>query len=278
MSVNISAKEVNELRQKTGSGMMDCKKALVEAGGDFDKAIDILRKKGQKVSAARSNRETSEGVVIYKLSPNEDKASILSFTCETDFVAKNEDFQELASKILDTAFDNNLSSVEEILSSSLGSSTIEQEIVNLIGKIGEKIEIREYQTFEGEKIVHYIHAGNKLGVLVSLVNTSSVDYVAAGKDVAMQIAAMNPIALNKDGVDQTVIDKEIEIGKEQALKEGKPENIVEKIAQGKLQKFFKDNTLLSQPFVKDNSMTIESYLGTFSSELTVDKFLRVSIG
>ena len=278
MSVNISAKEVNELRQKTGSGMMDCKKALVEAGGDFDKAIDILRKKGQKVSAARSNRETSEGIVIYKLSPNEDKASILSFTCETDFVAKNEDFQELASKILDTAFENNFSSVEEILSSKLDSLTIEQEIVNLIGKIGEKIELRQYENLEGEKIVPYIHAGNKLGVLVSLVNTSSVDYVSAGKDVAMQIAAMNPIALNKDGVDQSVIDKEIEIGKEQAIKEGKPENIVEKIAQGKLQKFFKENTLLSQPFVKDNSMTIESYLGTFSSDLTVDKFLRVSIG
>ena len=278
MSVNISAKEVNELRQKTGSGMMDCKKALVEAGGDFDKAIDILRKKGQKVSAARSNRETSEGIVIYKLSSNEDKASILSFTCETDFVAKNEDFQELASKILDTAFENNFSSVEEILSSKLDSLTIEQEIVNLIGKIGEKIELRQYENLEGEKIVPYIHAGNKLGVLVSLVNTSSVDYVSAGKDVAMQIAAMNPIALNKDGVDQSVIDKEIEIGKEQAIKEGKPENIVEKIAQGKLQKFFKENTLLSQPFVKDNSMTIESYLGTFSSDLTVDKFLRVSIG
>jgi len=278
MSVNISAKEVNELRQKTGSGMMDCKKALVEAGGDFDKAIDILRKKGQKVSAARSNRETSEGIVIYKLSSNEDKASILSFTCETDFVAKNEDFQELASRILDTAFENNFSSVEEILSSKLDSLTIEQEIVNLIGKIGEKIELRQYENLEGEKIVPYIHAGNKLGVLVSLVNTSSVDYVSAGKDVAMQIAAMNPIALNKDGVDQSVIDKEIEIGKEQAIKEGKPENIVEKIAQGKLQKFFKENTLLSQPFVKDNSMTIESYLGTFSSDLTVDKFLRVSIG
>ena len=278
MSVNISAKEVNELRQKTGSGMMDCKKALVEAGGDFDKAIDILRKKGQKVSAARSNRETSEGVVIYKLSSNEDKASILSFTCETDFVAKNKDFQELASRILDTAFENNFSSVEEILSSKLDSLTIEQEIVNLIGKIGEKIELRQFENLEGEKIVPYIHAGNKLGVLVSLVNTSSVDYVSAGKDVAMQIAAMNPIALNKDGVDQSVIDKEIEIGKEQAIKEGKPENIVEKIAQGKLQKFFKENTLLSQPFVKDNSMTIESYLGTFSSDLTVDKFLRVSIG
>ena len=257
---------------------MDCKKALVEAGGDFDKAIDILRKKGQKVSAARSNRETSEGIVIYKLSSNEDKASILSFTCETDFVAKNEDFQELASRILDTAFENNFSSVEEILSSKLDSLTIEQEIVNLIGKIGEKIELRQFENLEGEKIVPYIHAGNKLGVLVSLVNTSSVDYVSAGKDVAMQIAAMNPIALNKDGVDQSVIDKEIEIGKEQAIKEGKPENIVEKIAQGKLQKFFKENTLLSQPFVKDNSMTIESYLGTFSSDLTVDKFLRVSIG
>ena len=251
---------------------------FVEAGGDFDKAIDILRKKGQKVSAARSNRETSEGIVIYKLSSNEDKASILSFTCETDFVAKNEDFQELASRILDTAFENNFSSVEEILSSKLDSLTIEQEIVNLIGKIGEKIELRQFENLEGEKIVPYIHAGNKLGVLVSLVNTSSVDYVSAGKDVAMQIAAMNPIALNKDGVDQSVIDKEIEIGKEQAIKEGKPENIVEKIAQGKLQKFFKENTLLSQPFVKDNSMTIESYLGTFSSDLTVDKFLRVSIG
>ena len=225
----------------------------------------------------RSNRETSEGIVIYKLSSNEDKASILSFTCETDFVAKNEDFQELASRILDTAFENNFSSVEEILSSKLDSLTIEQEIVNLIGKIGEKIELRQFENLEGEKIVPYIHAGNKLGVLVSLVNTSSVDYVSAGKDVAMQIAAMNPIALNKDGVDQSVIDKEIEIGKEQAIKEGKPENIVEKIAQGKLQKFFKENTLLSQPFVKDNSMTIESYLGTFSSDLTVDKFLRVSI-
>jgi len=228
--------------------------------------------------SARSNRETSEGIVIYKLSSNEDKASILSFTCETDFVAKNEDFQELASRILDTAFENNFSSVEEILSSKLDSLTIEQEIVNLIGKIGEKIELRQFENLEGEKIVPYIHAGNKLGVLVSLVNTSSVDYVSAGKDVAMQIAAMNPIALNKDGVDQSVIDKEIEIGKEQAIKEGKPENIVEKIAQGKLQKFFKENTLLSQPFVKDNSMTIESYLGTFSSDLSVDKFLRISIG
>ena len=278
MSLNISAKEVNELRQKTGSGMMDCKKALVEAQGDVDKAIDILSKKGQKVSAARSNRETSEGVVIYKISPKQDKAYILSFTCETDFVAKNEEFQGLAEKILDIAFENNLTSIDDILKSDLDSISIEQHIVNLIGKIGEKIEIRDYQTLIGEKLVPYIHAGDKLGVLVSLVNTNSVDYVAAGKDVAMQIAAMNPIALNKDGVDHSIVEKEIEIGKEQALKEGKPENIIEKIAQGKLQKFFKDNTLLSQPFVKDSSLTVEKYLGSYSADLTVNKFIRVSIG
>ena len=292
MALNISAKEVNELRQKTGSGMMDCKKALVQAEGDFNKAIDILRKKGQKVSEARSNRETSEGIVIYKLNSSEDKASILSFTCETDFVAKNEKFKELASKILDLAFDNSLNSVlrlssfdtgmpnsvGDILKKDLYSNTVEQHIVNLIGKIGEKIEITEYKTLEGGKIVPYIHAGNKLGVLVSLSNVSSVDYISVGKDVAMQIAAMNPIAINSDQVDQSVVDKEIEIGKDQARKEGKPEQIIKKIAQGKLQKFFKENTLLNQSFVKDNSLTVESYLATFSSELSVDKFLRISIG
>ena len=278
MALNISAKEVNELRQKTGSGMMDCKKALVQSEGDFNKAIDILRKKGQKVSEARSNRETSEGIVIYKLNSSEDKASILSFTCETDFVAKNEEFKDLASKILDLAFDNSLNSVGDILKKDLYSNTVEQHIVNLIGKIGEKIEIREYKTLEGGKIVPYIHAGNKLGVLVSLSNVSSVDYISVGKDVAMQIAAMNPIAINSDQVDQSVVDKEIEIGKDQARKEGKPEQIIEKIAQGKLQKFFKENTLLNQSFVKDNSLTVESYLAAFSSELSVDKFLRISIG
>ena len=278
MALNISAKEVNELRQKTGSGMMDCKKALVQAEGDFNKAIDILRKKGQKVSEARSNRETSEGIVIYKLNSSEDKASILSFTCETDFVAKNEEFKDLASKILDLAFDNSLNSVGDILKKDLYSNTVEQHIVNLIGKIGEKIEITEYKTLEGGKIVPYIHAGNKLGVLVSLSNVSSVDYISVGKDVAMQIAAMNPIGINSDQVDQSVVDKEIEIGKDQARKEGKPEQIIEKIAQGKLQKFFKENTLLNQSFVKDNSLTVESYLATFSSELSVDKFLRISIG
>ena len=278
MGVNISAKDVNELRKKTGSGMMDCKKALVEAEGDFQKAIDILRKKGQKVSAARSNRETSEGLVLCKLNSDESQASILSFTCETDFVAKNEDFQSLAQDIMEVAFENNLESIDEVLASEINGSTIEQLILEMVGKIGEKIKISDFQIISGEKIVPYIHAGSKLGVLVSLNNTANTDYVTAGKDIAMQIAAMNPIALDKDQVDQSVVEKEIEIGKEQARKEGKPEQIIEKIAQGKLQKFFKENTLLSQLFVKDNSLTIKSYLATFSQELSIESFIRISIG
>ena len=278
MGVNISAKDVNELRKKTGSGMMDCKKALVEAEGDFQKAIDILRKKGQKVSVARSNRETSEGVVLCKLNLDESQASILSFTCETDFVAKNEDFQSLAQDIMEVAFENNLESIDEVLASEINGSTIEQLIVEMVGKIGEKIKILDFQIMSGEKIVPYIHAGSKLGVLVSLNNTANIDYVTAGKDIAMQIAAMNPIALDRDQVDQSVVEKEIEIGKEQARKEGKPEQIIEKIAQGKLQKFFKENTLLSQSFVKDNSLTIKSYLATFSPELSIVSFIRISIG
>ena len=278
MGVNISAKDVNELRKKTGSGMMDCKKALVEAEGNFQKAIDILRKKGQKVSVARSNRETSEGVVLCKLNSDESQASILSFTCETDFVSKNEDFQSLAQDIMKVAFENNLESIDEVLASEINGSTIEQLILEMVGKIGEKIKISDFRIMSGEKIVPYIHAGSKLGVLVSLNNTANTDYVTAGKDIAMQIAAMNPIALDRDKVDQSVIEKEIEIGKEQARKEGKPEQIIEKIAQGKLQKFFKENTLLSQSFVKDNSLTIKSYLATFSKELSIESFIRISIG
>ena len=278
MGVNISAKDVNELRKKTGSGMMDCKKALVEAEGDFKKSIDILRKKGQKVSAARSNRETSEGLVLCKLNSDESQASILSFTCETDFVAKNEDFQSLAQDIMEVAFENNLESIDEVLASEINGSTIEQLILEMVGKIGEKIEISDFQIMSGEKIVPYIHAGSKLGVLVSLNNTTNTDYVTAGKDIAMQIAAMKPLALDRDQVDQSVVEKEIEIGKEQARKEGKPEQIIEKIAQGKLQKFFKENTLLSQSFVKDNSLTIKSYLATFSQKLSIESFIRISIG
>ena len=278
MSTNITAKQVNELRQKTGSGMMDCKKALVESSGNFEKAIDILRKKGQKVSASRSDRKTSEGVVVYRLNDENSKGFILSFTCETDFVAKIEEFLNLANAIIDISRDMDATSLDQILSFELNGQSVEQSIVDLVGKIGEKIEISDYKALSGEKIVPYIHAGNKLGVLVSLKNVANLDYTSIGKDVAMQIASMNPIALDSDGVDQSIIEKEIEIGKEQALKEGKPEQIVEKIAQGKLQKFLKDNTLLNQQFVKDNSVTIKNYLSSFSSDLTIESFIRISIG
>ena len=278
MSTNITAKQVNELRQKTGSGMMDCKKALVESNGDFDKAIDILRKKGQKVSASRSDRKTSEGVVVYRLNDENSKDLYFLLLVKLILLQKNEDFLNLSNAIIDISRDMDATSLDQILSFELNGQSVEQSIVDLVGKIGEKIEISDYKVLSGEKIVPYIHAGNKLGVLVSLKNVANLDYTSIGKDVAMQIASMNPIALDSDGVDQSIIEKEIEIGKEQALKEGKPEQIVEKIAQGKLQKFFKDNTLLNQQFVKDNSLTIKNYLSSFSSDLTIESFIRISIG
>lgn len=274
----ISAQDVNKLRQMTGAGMMDCKKALVEADGDFEKAIENLRKKGQKVSASRADRETTEGVVLTKTTADNSKGVMIAFTCETDFVAKNDDFVALAQEILDTAFAHNPATIEELKAIKAGNLTVGDKIIEATGKIGEKLEVSEYQVVTGETVVPYIHSNKKLGVLVALKNTSGKNVEDAGKDVAMQIAAMNPVAVDKTGVDATTVAKEIEIGKEQARQEGKPENILEKIAEGKLQKFFKDNTLLSQQFVKDNSVTIEQYLNNVSKGLTVSSFKRVSIG
>ncbi len=274
----ISAQDVNKLRQMTGAGMMDCKKALVESDGDFDKAVELLRKKGQKVSASRADRETSEGVVFAKTNEDNSKGVLIAFTCETDFVAKNEDFVALGQGITDLAFDNNPATVEELSALKMGELTVGEKIVEATGKIGEKLEISSYTTLEGDSVVPYIHSNKKLGVLVALKNTNGASVEEAGKDVAMQIAAMNPVAVDKDGVDKSIVEKEIEIGKEQALAEGKPENIVEKIAQGKLQKFFKENTLLSQAFVKDNSQTIAQYLDSVSKGMTVSDFKRVAIG
>ncbi len=274
----ISAQEVNKLRQMTGAGMMDCKKALVEADGDFDKAIELLRKKGQKVSASRADRETTEGVVLAKTNEDGTEGVLVAFTCETDFVAKNEDFLAMGNKVLDIAFNEKPGTVEDLKAIKSGDLTLQEEITELIGKIGEKLDISAYQVLKGESIVPYIHAGNKLGVLVSLKNTNGSDVTAAGKDVAMQIAAMNPVAVDKDGVDPSIVEKEIEIGKDQARQEGKPENIIEKIAMGKLQKFYKENTLLSQAFVKDSSQSISQYLDSVQKGMTVDAFRRVSIG
>ncbi|TNF44421.1 MAG: elongation factor Ts, partial [Cytophagales bacterium] len=226
----ITAQDVNKLRQMTGAGMMDCKKALTEAEGDFEKAVDILRKKGQKVSASRADRETKEGVVVTRVAENGAKGILLSLTCETDFVAKNEEFGAFANTLIDMAVANNASSKEDILALPFENITVAEKIVEMTGKIGEKIEISHYEVISAEKVVPYIHSNGKLGVLVGLVNTSGADVEDAGKDVAMQIAAMNPVAVDKDGVDASMIEREIEIGKEQARAEGKPEEMLEKIA------------------------------------------------
>lgn len=274
----ISAADVNKLRQMTGAGMMDCKKALTEAEGDFEKAIEILRKKGQKVSASRSDRDAKEGSVFVKSSDDKKEAVLIALNCETDFVGKNEEFQSLGKLIADTAFANKPATKEALLALSAGGLTINDKIIELVGKIGEKIEVSEYIHMKGEAVVAYIHAGAKLGVLVSLKGVNGKDVTDAGKDVGMQIAAMNPVAVDETSVDKTTIEKELEIAKAQILAEGKPENMVEKIAAGKLNKFFKESTLLPQAFVKDNSKTVAQYLDSVSKGLTVAEFKRVSIG
>lgn len=274
----ITAKEVNKLRQMTGAGMMDCKKALTEAEGDFEKAVDLLRKKGQKVSASRADRETKEGVVVTHVNDDSTQGIMLSLTCETDFVAKNEEFGTFANEILTIAVKNNSQTVEEIQAAPYDNVTVGEKIIEMTGKIGEKIEISHFARMEGESVVNYIHSNGKLGVLVSLKNGKGAEVVEAGKDVAMQIAAMNPVAVDKDGVDASVVEREIEVGKEQAKAEGKPEAMLEKISLGKLNRFYKDNTLLSQSFVKDTSQTVAQYLDNVSKGLTVTEFKRISIG
>ncbi len=274
----ISAQDVNKLRKMTGAGMMDCKKALTESNGDFEKAIEILRKKGQKISASRADREVSEGSIFIQSNDEDTSSVLIALNCETDFVAKNEEFQKLGALIVQTAAKNNPSTIGELLDLKADQLTVNEKIVELIGKIGEKIEISAYEILKGEKVVSYIHANNKLGVLVALKGSNGAEVVNAGKDVAMQIAAMSPVAVDKDDVPQEVVEKEIEIGKEQARAEGKPENMLEKIAVGKLNKFYKEYTLLNQQFVKDNSLTVGQYLDKIKSGLTVAKFKRISIG
>jgi len=274
----ITAQDVNKLRQMTGAGMMDCKKALSEAEGDFEKAVEILRKKGQKVSASRADKEAKEGSVFIKTSNANDEAVLVALNCETDFVGKNEEFQNLGQAIAELAFTNKSTTKEEVLNLTIGDLTVQEKITELVGKIGEKLEISEYVRLTGEAVVPYIHAGSKLGVLVVLKGANGQDVVSAGKDVGMQIAAMNPVAVDESSVDTSIIEKELEIAKAQILAEGKPENMVEKIAQGKLQKFFKDSTLLHQAFVKDSSKTVAQYLDSINKGLTVTEFRRVSIG
>ena len=275
--MTISAQEVNKLRQMTGSGMMDCKRALLEANGDFDKAIEFLRKKGQKVSASRADRKTSEGIIFTKISEDGSKGVLIALSCETDFVAKNEAFIALGEEILACAFDQEPKDINALKDHYLGKLTVGEKIIENTGKIGEKLEISSFEILNSERVVSYVHSNKKLGVLVGLDNTNGVPIEEVGRNVAMQIASMNPIAVNKEGVDPSIIEKEIEIGKEQARKEGKPEAIIEKIANGKLQKFFSENTLMSQKFVKDNSMTITQYLDSVFRGMIVTEFRRIII-
>ena len=270
----ITAAEVNKLRKATGAGMMDCKKALVEAEGDFDKAIEILRKKGQKVAAKRADRDSSEGAVIASVNDNKTKGVIVSLNCETDFVAKNEDFVKLATDLSNLALGFNTK--EDFLSASFGDMTVAEKLTEQTGVIGEKIEIGAFETLEAPYVGSYIHAGNKIATLVGL--SSAVDNAeTAAKDVAMQAAAMNPIALDQDGVDAATIEKEIEIAKEQLRAEGKPEAMLDNIAKGKLKRFFKDNTLVNQAFIKDSKVSVAEYVKTYG-DVKVTGFKRVALG
>ena len=276
-TVQITAADVNKLRQQTGAGMMDCKKALTEANGDFEAAIDYLRKKGAKVAASRSDRESNEGVVIAKTSADGKQGFIVEVNCETDFVAKNADFIAFANSIADLAVEKNPSSLEELTSYELNGAKVSDQILDQTGKIGEKIGVSKYETVTGDKVIAYIHGNYRLGVLVAL-SADAAGADEAGKDVAMQIAAMNPVAIDKDGVDSKTIERELEIAKDQIRAEGKPEEMVEKIAAGKLNKFYKDSTLLNQEFVKDSSKTIAQFLNGVEKGLTVTAFKRVQLG
>jgi elongation factor Ts len=275
----ITAQDVNKLRQMTGAGMMDCKKALQEADGDFDKAVDILRKQGQKVAAKRADNAVSEGTVLINISEDGTNGKLVALACETEPVSNVEDFKNLAQSILDKAVADNIADKEALLAATLADGRpVAEHMIELTGKLGEKLEISAYENVSADKVVPYIHSNGKLGVLVAFAGVNGTDVAELGKDVAMQIAAMKPVALDKDGIDAATIEREIEVGKEQARAEGKPEAMLEKIAQGKLQKFYKDSTLLNQEFVKDSSLTIRQLLEKTSKGLTVTTFKRVAIG
>ena len=273
----IKASEVNKLRQQTGAGMMDCKNALVESNGDFETAVDVLRKKGQKIAAKRGENDAKEGIIIAQSTEDSKAGVIVTLNCETDFVAKNSGYVQLVQSLVDLALDSLPKSLDELKGLAYNEKlSVEEKITEQIGILGEKLDLSAYALLESEKVVAYNHPGNQLATLVALnINSDNAD--DAGKQVAMQVAAMNPIAVNKDGIDSKTIEREIEVGKDQAIQEGKPAEMAEKIAMGRLNKFFKENTLLSQPFVRDNKQTVEQFLNTTENGLTVSEFKRFSL-
>jgi elongation factor Ts len=272
---NITAAEVNKLRQTTGAGMMDCKKALVEAEGNFDTAIEILRKKGQKVAANRADRDSSEGAAIAVLNSDNTQGVAISLNCETDFVAKNDSFVALATELASLAL--NFDTKEAFLGADFKGMSVQEKLTEQTGVIGEKIEIGGFEKLSAAFVGSYIHAGNKIATLVGLsAAPAGADVIA--RDVAMQAAAMNPVALNESGVDQSIIDKEIEIAKDQLRQEGKPEAMLDNIAKGKIIRFMKDNTLVNQEFIKDSKMSVAQYVKTANATLEVVSFARVALG
>jgi elongation factor Ts len=274
----ISAADVNKLRQMTGSGMMDCKKALTEAGGDFEAAIDILRKAGQKVAAKRADNETNEGTVLIAINADGTNGKLVALACETEPVSKVADFTNLASALLASAVANDVADKDALMASTLADGRVAQEaMIELTGKIGEKITIAGYENVTADQVVSYIHSNNKIGVLVAFTNVQGTDVQEVGKDIAMQITAMKPVALDKDGVDSATIEREIEIGRDQARQEGKPEAMLDKIAAGRLEKFYKESTLLSQQFVKDGSINIKQLLEQTQKGLTISSFKRIAL-
>jgi elongation factor Ts len=274
----ITASDVNKLRQQTGAGMMDCKNALVEANGDFEAAVDILRKKGQKIAAKRGDNDAKEGVIIAQASADGKSGVILTLNCETDFVAKNDGYVALVQSLVDLALDKLPASAEELKALPYDARlSVEEKITEQVGVIGEKLDLSNFAVIKGSKVVAYNHPGNQLATLVGLSSDAAADIAEAGRQVAMQVAAMNPIAIDKDGVDARTIEREIEVGKDLAIQEGKPAEMAEKIAMGRLNKFFQENTLLSQAFVRDNKMTVEQFLNSTEKGLTVTDFKRFSL-
>ena len=277
--MNITATDVNTLRKRTGAGMMDCKKALEEAQGDFEKAIDILREKGQKVAANRSDRQAKEGSVLAKISADGKKGTLTLLNCETDFVARNEEFIKVAEKIADIALNGNFKSLDELKAANYGDGlTIDKKITEFIGKTGEKMELAAYEVINADKVFAYNHPGNRLASIVGFSKANANNLNEVGKEIAMQIAAMAPIAVDKADVTQDTIEREISIAKEQARQEGKPEEMLEKIAIGKLNKFYKESTLLNQDYLKDSKKTVSQFLQDNDKELKVTGFKRIVIG
>ncbi len=273
-TITITAADINKLRQQTGAGMMDCRKALVESNGDFEAAIDYLRKKGQKVAALRGDREAKEGVVIAQTTADNKTGYVINLSCETDFVSKNEEFVDFAKAIMEAAIENKASSLDELKSLKIGDETIADKLNEQVAKIGENIGITRFEKLEAPYVASYIHGSYRMGVLVGL----SKENAEVGKDLAMQIAAMNPLAIDEKSIAADVIERERNIAIEQVKAEGKPAEMAEKIATGKLNKFFKDNTLLAQAFVKDANQSVANYIKAADADLSVTGFVRVALG